>query len=394
LTLSSLIGWFSFFDIGLGNGMRIKLSEAIAENNTKMIKTYVSTTYAILVLILLGVYVIFLTINHFLDWTIILNADSGLADEIKFLTLFVFTFFVVRLVVDLFNSVLIADQRIALYNFLGLIGSLISVVVILTLIKTTTGSLLYLGLSYSAIPVLVGLAASFYFYSHRYKEYAPTLKFVDFSYARDLATLGFKFFFLQITAIVLFAVDNLIIAHTMNPLEVTKYNIAQKYFSIITIFYGIMFSPFVPAFAEAYYKKDFVWIRKVAQKSQKLWLLCLPIVMVMILSADTFYRIWVGKEIRIPIILSIFMGLSVVVNMWNSIYMPLINGVGKVTLQMYLAAFTLFLNVPLSIYFVRNLKFGSAGVVLVKVLLVSMGSFFMYTQFYKILNNPRGIWNK
>ena len=34
ITLSSVIGWFSFFDIGLGNGLRNRFAEAIAVGDT------------------------------------------------------------------------------------------------------------------------------------------------------------------------------------------------------------------------------------------------------------------------------------------------------------------------------------------------------------------------
>src|ERR1700755_3062645 len=33
LTLSSIIGWFAFFDIGFGNGLRNKFAEAIAKDD-------------------------------------------------------------------------------------------------------------------------------------------------------------------------------------------------------------------------------------------------------------------------------------------------------------------------------------------------------------------------
>ena len=48
LTLSSIIGWFGFFDIGLGNGLRNKFAEAIAKGQKELARIYVSTTYAIL----------------------------------------------------------------------------------------------------------------------------------------------------------------------------------------------------------------------------------------------------------------------------------------------------------------------------------------------------------
>ena len=48
LTISSIITWFTFFDIGLGNGLRNKLAEAIATGKEELARVYVSTTYAIL----------------------------------------------------------------------------------------------------------------------------------------------------------------------------------------------------------------------------------------------------------------------------------------------------------------------------------------------------------
>jgi len=52
LTLSSIVGWFSFFDIGFGNGLRNKLAEAKAKGEEELAKIYVSTTYAILSIII------------------------------------------------------------------------------------------------------------------------------------------------------------------------------------------------------------------------------------------------------------------------------------------------------------------------------------------------------
>jgi len=45
LTLSSIVSWFSLFDIGLGNGFRNKFAEATAVKNDDLAKTYVSTTF-------------------------------------------------------------------------------------------------------------------------------------------------------------------------------------------------------------------------------------------------------------------------------------------------------------------------------------------------------------
>ena len=51
LTLSSIVGWFSFFDIGLTQGLRNKFAEAKAKGDDNLAQIYVSTTYAILAII-------------------------------------------------------------------------------------------------------------------------------------------------------------------------------------------------------------------------------------------------------------------------------------------------------------------------------------------------------
>lgn len=51
LTISTLVSWLHFFDMGLTNGFRNKFAEAIAVNNVKLAKEYVSTTYFILFMI-------------------------------------------------------------------------------------------------------------------------------------------------------------------------------------------------------------------------------------------------------------------------------------------------------------------------------------------------------
>jgi O-antigen/teichoic acid export membrane protein len=53
LTLSSIVGWFTFFDIGLTQGLRNRFAEAKAKGDESLAQIYVSTTYAILGLIFL-----------------------------------------------------------------------------------------------------------------------------------------------------------------------------------------------------------------------------------------------------------------------------------------------------------------------------------------------------
>src|ERR1039457_877950 len=72
ITLSSIIAWMSFFDIGFGNGLRNKFAEARATGNEIKARNYISTTYAILSIIFSVVWIIFFFIHFFVDWSYIL----------------------------------------------------------------------------------------------------------------------------------------------------------------------------------------------------------------------------------------------------------------------------------------------------------------------------------
>src|ERR1700709_949889 len=92
LTLSSIVGWFSFFDIGLTHGLRNKFAEAKAKGEDTLAQIYVSTTYAILAIIFCVVWIIFLVVNHFLNWAHILNISENMRSEVSTLAVIVFTY--------------------------------------------------------------------------------------------------------------------------------------------------------------------------------------------------------------------------------------------------------------------------------------------------------------
>ncbi len=393
LTLSSIIGWFSFFDIGFGNGLRNKFAESIAKGEHEKARIYVSTTYAILTIIIIVILTIFLCINPFLNWAKILNTPSEMAGELSLLALIVFVFFCLQFVFQLITTVITANQQPAKASLLSLIGSLVSLAIIFILTKTASGSLLYLGIVYGLAPVIVLMVSSIWFYRYDYKLYAPSIKYVKFRYAYDLMSLGLKFFLIQIAAVIFYQTSNIIIAQLFGPAQVTPYNIAFKYFSVIPMFFGIILTPFWSAFTEAWSKKDHIWIKNIMKRLIQSWSILAVIAFVMFLSSNYIYRIWVGKEIIVPMSLSAVIAVYVVLNAWNGIFSHFLNGVGKIKLQLYLALFGSLFNIPLAIFLGKSL--GIYGIILSTTLISLMASVVTPLQYNKIINNKaKGIWAK
>lgn len=395
LTLSSVIGWFGFFDIGLGNGLRNKLAEALALKDYKLAKIYVSTTYAILSLIIFGIYLLFLIINSFLNWSEILNTTPDMAGELSWIAVIVFTFFTLRFVLKLIGIILTADQLPGYNSAFDALGSLIALIVIFIITKISQGNLLYISIVYSLGPVIILIIATFYFFNGKYISIKPNIKSVKFKYFKPLAGLGIKFFILQIAAIVIFSTDNMIITQLFGPIEVTPYSIAFKYFGIPIMIFTIITTPYWSAFTNANSNKEIKWIENSVNGLLRIWLVVVIGVVLMLAISKYFYLMWIGDKVHIPFLLSAFMGLYAVIITWNSIFANFTNGVGKIKLQMYEGIFSMIINIPLSIFFAKNLGMGSSGVILATCFSMAIGSFLMPIQYYKIIKgNAKGIWNQ
>lgn len=395
LTLSSFLTWFTFFEIGLGNGLRNKLAEALAAKDYKLGKIYVSTTYAILTIVISLVAIVFFIANFFIDWTVILNTTRALAPQLSSLALIVFGFFFLRFVVKLIGTVLYADQRPALANSFGPLGNLLALIVIYILTKTTKGSLIYLGWTLSVLPVLVLIIASVYFYGKEYKYIAPSFKFVKFTYAKDLLHLGFKFFLIQIAGLIIYQSSNIIIAQFFGPADVTVYNIAYKYFSVLTMAFSIITMPFWSAFTEAWALKDIVWIKSTVRKLLKIWGGLSIGGIIMLILAQPFYHLWVGDKVKIPFDLSLMLLIYFITFTFGGVFNMLINGVGKIKLQMYSSFIASFLFIGIAIISIKYFQWGLKGLVIAMIVSNFYGIFLSPIQYKKIIENKRpSIWTK
>jgi len=392
LTLSSIIGWFSFFDIGLGNGLRNRLTEVIAKNDIKLAKEYVSTTYAILILVFGFVLLLFYCINPLLNWGHILNTSHVDVHKLSLLALVIFSFFILRFIFQLIGNIYSAHQLTAVNDSLNPIGNIISLAIILVLMKTTKGDLLVLGWVLSFVPVLVLLLFTFIGFSGRFKHLRPSLSFVHFKHTRILLSLGIKFFVFQIASLILFSTSNIIIAQVLSPNEVTQYNIAYKYFSISYMALSIMINPIWTAVTDAYVREDFDWLKNTLKKMNKIGIVFLVGLIIQLIISSWAYHLWVGNKVHIPTILSIALFFDFGWSSFSAVYSAFINGFGKLKLGMFTVWLRLLLFIPIAIFLTKEI--GVAGIVWASVI-GKFTTIIDVVQVYKLINRKAyGIWNK
>ncbi|MGZ0015676.1 lipopolysaccharide biosynthesis protein [Yeosuana sp. AK3] len=395
LTLSSFIGWFTFFDIGLGNGLRNRLAETRSVGNLKLARAYVSTAYFTILTISIFLFLLFMIINNFIDWAKVFNSSTALSKELSILMPVVVGFFCLQLVAKLIGNIYLADQNHSIQVKIHFVSQLISLLIIWILIKTTQGSLLVFGIVFSAIPVFVLLGLNLIGFTKTHKDIRPIFSLWKREHLKDIMGIGFNFFILQIAGIILFSTDNFIISKLFSPEEVVPYNIAFKYFSILTMIFSMVIAPYWSSITEAYVKKEYDWIKISIKNISKIWLLIPFLLGLMLILSKWFYNIWIGDKVIIPLTLSISMAFFVLLFTFNSIFVFFINGVSKIKLQLIVSVISMIANIPLSIFFAKNLDLGLSGVILASTVAIGFSAILSPIQYFKIINfKAKGIWNR
>jgi O-antigen/teichoic acid export membrane protein len=385
LTLSSMIAWISFFDIGFTHGLRNKFAEAKARGDNEVARTYISTTYFYISVIFILLWAVLIFVNQFISWHSLLSLPPEMESEVSRLALLVFTYFCLQFIFRVINTLLTADQQPAKASLIDMLGQLAALAAIFALTKFTTGSLIYLGLAVGVAPTIILLFANLYFFNTKFKDYRPSFKYVKKEYAKDIMKLGVKFFVLQIAAIVQFETSLFLIAHYFGTEEVTNYNIAYKYFSVLQMVFMILLSPLWSGVTDAYNRNEAAWIKNAVKKYLLMLVPFLVTGIVMLLMADRVYELWIGKGVvHIDFNISLLCLLFFSTTMFASIFVSVINGIGALQIQFYAAVFGSFFFFGLALLFVKYFQLGVQSIVLASILTNVFGYIIAPIQFYNI----------
>lgn len=393
LTLNSILMWINSFDIGLGNGMRNRLAEAIAKGDKELGRIYVSTTFFMLIG-LMGILIVLGTIcEPFIDWYGILSTTPNKVTHLDEVVYVSFAIFCLNFIFKFIGNVYLAMQLPAVNNLMNVSGHLLSLIIIYVLTICTNGSLLWIAIVYSGSPLLVYLLAYPITFFKVFPFLKPSFSAFKSKYLKSLLDIGLRFFLIQLSAILLFAFANILISHMFGPENVTPYNIAYRYFSLVPMAMSLILAPMWSATTDAYTKGDIKWIRHTVRNINKILVWAFIVIIVMVIISEPIYNLWVGSKVNIPFVLSFFMGIYVAIIIYSLAYSNFLNGLGRLRLQTINTIVVAILFLP-TCYFLGHV-FGIVGIILGMCILNLSGLILNKIQFKKIINNTAtGIWNE
>ncbi len=381
LTISSMVAWLSFFDIGINNGLKNKLAEAIAHNDFVSGKKYVSTTYAILIIIFIPLLILGNLIIPYIDWYSLLNLSTQNVQGLYTALSIVLSYFCIQFILSTINVILLADQRPADSAFRILLQHLFSIIIVCILLYTTKGSLIKLCLALCLAPILVLLLFNYTLFKGRYKKIKPSISMIDFSIMPSLMKLGIQFFIIQIGAIIQFQMMNFIILRYYGATEVTAYNIAHKYFNVTYMVWGIFLTPLWAATTDALAKNDYDWIRNAVRKYLRVFFIISLCSILMLIGAQSVYDFWIGNKVLISNSINIWTMLYYLTLMFGSTFVYILNGASLLKVQTIASTISPIVFLLFCYIFFKK-GIGVYGILLAAIIANFNGLFLAPAQYY------------
>ena len=393
LTLSSVLHWLTFMDVGFTLGLKNRLAEALAHEDYEKGKSLVSTTYFMMAVIFIPLSIFLILISPHINWCSFFNVNSKYEADVLLTIQLLSIFLALQMIVNVFIAVVAAYQKVALSSLFGVIGHVCALIVIFMMTKFIPPSLSNLTFAYSLMPILVVAIFSFIFFQGKFKKTCPSIQSINTKYIKDLWNLGVKFFIIHIQMIVLYQSTNILISNLDGPEAVTQYNIAYKVLNVVALIFTIILSPLWPAFTDAYAKKDYHWMNKTYHQMIKLFLLLSVLITFVVIISPILYQLWVGDKVQVPFILTVSIAIYTLIHCWDALQVMLINGIGTVQLQTYVTLIGLILHIPLALFLGQFI--GIYGIIMSMCIINLIYCSFFTTQIQKILHKTaQGIWIK
>jgi O-antigen/teichoic acid export membrane protein len=195
----------------------------------------------------------------------------------------------------------------------------------------------------------------------------PGLRWVELSVSRELFGEGILFFVLQLSGLIVFNSDNLVITHYLGASEVTPYSVAWRLTGYASTFQAVLLPSAWPAFSEAYHRGDLKWVRETYHRMTRGSVLAVGAAALGIaLIGRPLIRVWAGQAAVPGTLLLWCMSCWVVVLAYTVNQAMLLAATRRIQLQSACSAVAALANLGLSIVLVQRM--GALGVLLATIL--------------------------
>ena len=372
VTISTTVVMLSVLDLGIANSLTNFISKAYAMEDEEMARSYFATAFwvTIGISLLLGVGVWWLW--NLINWQGLFHLqDAQLASQARICVAISLGFFLLSLPLNLANRVLSGYQQVHVANYFAMVNSLLGLVAIVSVILVK-GTIVDLMATYCVAMLTGSLLLNLWLCIWHKPWLRPHFQSVEKKIVRELFGEGALFFILQLSGLIVFNSDNLVITHYLGASDVTPYSVAWRLTGYASMMQSLLIPALWPAFAEAYHRRDLTWICTNYRRIMKVTIFAVGVVATCIgLFGRQIIRIWAGS-VAVPdgILLwsMCFWAVLVSVTINQALLMA---ATQRIQLQAVTALLASITNLAFSIILVQRI--GAIG-----VLIATIGSYLIF----------------
>ena len=388
ITLYTTISWLSFFDLGLGNGMRNLFAVNRAIGNQEKNKQLVSTSYIIVLGIALILLIVGLPFVYYADIARFFNISDIAIPDLRCVLSLLVVVTSLQLITKLINSIFLADQKPALSSLIDCSGVVCSLLLLFILKDRLVGSLFNLALIITLPTFIISFIVTLFAFNKNYRKLKPSLKCFNLKISNKLINLGLRFFLIQLSALIILQGSNIIILKFIGAGGVSVFSLVYKYFNVIVTIFTLVLTPYWSFFTDSYAKNNYNQLKQGFKQLLISWLAISLVGVVMWIALPFSFKIWLNQELDIPAYLPVSLLLFSVFSNLGSVFIYFLNGTSSyLNFQLVIVLAFAALLYPLSAYLLPT--YGVLGVVFTMFFANSYGVLFAPYLSYKVLKRMK-----
>lgn len=361
-TITTTAVWINLLDLGISNTLTNHISRAYAlQDKHAAARSFANALFVTGMMAALAGVSAILLFPH-IDWIRLLNVSPQVgAAEVRLTAAVAIGLTLLALPCNLVSKVLAGYQELHRYNYALCAGALASLcgLAIGIVLRLSMPVLFVMSVGCLAF---ASLATTIVVIGWQKRWLIPRRGFLDSSLMRELLDSGCSFFLIQIAAVVVFSSDNLVVSHYLGASEVTPYSVTWRVVGFVALLQSLIFPALWPAYAEAYAKHDFGWIRRTfAAMMAGTVALNLSCAAILLAFGRGLIRLWAGSAAVPTFPLLFAMCVWAVVNGFMSVESCLLAAMSRIREQAVLSILAAGVNIFLSLIWVRQI--GAIGVI-------------------------------
>jgi O-antigen/teichoic acid export membrane protein len=360
-TIASTVVFLNLLDLGVASTLTNHLARAYALDDRQYAARYASNAFALTATIVVAGGTGFALVWSRVDWMALFNVSARVPpSEVNATLAVAAAVMLLGLPATLVNRIFAGYQQVHLNNVLVAAGAVANLLGLLAgiMLRVSMPVLFVMSVGCVTLCNAGALVVTLCWYRPWLR---PRWSLIDRSILYELLSSGSGFFLIQIAGAVVFSSDNLVVGHYLGAAQVTPYNVTWRLVGFTAILQSLVFPALWPAYAEAFARQDFAWMRRAFGLALRATLFVnVGCAVLLIVFGKAAIGWWAGAAAVPSSSLLAAMALWAVINGFMTVESCLLAAVNRTREQGVLSVVAAAVNLALSIALVQRI--GAVGV--------------------------------